>query len=289
GMVCKETMKCATHGFLFPEEAQGSGNERTCVKCGGPVEIGRMEKMSKSKKNVVDPARLLEQYGADTVRLFCLFASPPERDLEWNEQGVDGASRFLNRVWRMTHQRLAEVSGVDAYEGSPEALKGDSRELYRKTHDTIRRVSTDIEDRFHFNTAVSAIMELVNEIYARENVLKASRGREILKKAMETVVVLLAPIVPHMAEELWEALGHEPGIAHAPWPEFRQDALATRTLTIVVQVNGKLRSRLTVDADTDEESIKDHALEDPQVKRFIEGKTLRKVIYVPGKLVNVVV
>ncbi len=289
GMVCKESMKCPNHGYLFPEEAKGSQGRLTCVKCGESVAIGRMEKMSKSKRNVVDPGKLLAQYGADTVRLFCLFASPPERDLEWSEQGVDGASRFLNRVWRMVNQRGSGLSGVKGYDGPPDALEGDARPLFRKTHDTIRRVTADIEERFHFNTAVAAVMELVNEIHAREAAVQVSHGREVLKKALETVVVLLAPIVPHVAEEWWETLGNPPSITRVPWPEFRRDALATETVTVVVQVNGKLRSRISVDAEAPEESVKALALDDPQVQKFIGDKTPKKVIYVPGKLVNVVV
>ncbi|MBW1988545.1 MAG: leucine--tRNA ligase [Deltaproteobacteria bacterium] len=289
GMVCKETTKCPEHGFLFPDEVQVKGEDRVCARCGAPVVVGRMEKMSKSKKNVVDPGNLLKEYGADIVRLFCLFASPPERDLEWSEAGVEGAARFLNRVWRMVAKHREDVSGAKPYDGPADELSGAARDLFRKVHDTIRRVTTDIEDRFHFNTAVSAVMELVNEIYGSGGVENEEHGREVLAKALQTVVLLLAPIVPHLSEELWEVLGNEPSVAKAPWPQWREDALATSTVLVVVQVNGKLRSRLNVAADADQESVKQMALADPQVRKFVGDKPVKKVICVPGKLVNVVV
>jgi Leucyl-tRNA synthetase len=159
-MVCKETMRCPEHGYLFPEEAK----EGKCSQCGREVQIGKTEKMSKSLKNVVDPDYLIQAYGADTARIFCLFASPPEKDLEWSDQGVDGSFRFLSRIWRIVMDYLEEIRDVEPFAGR-ETLEGDLKALRRKTHQTIRKVTADIEERFHFNTAISAVMELVNALY----------------------------------------------------------------------------------------------------------------------------
>jgi len=292
GMVCKETLSCPQHGFLFPEEVTGGEPERRCSKCAKPVTEGRVEKMSKSKKNVIDPNILLQKYGADTTRLFCLFAAPPERDLEWSEQGVDGAYRFLSRVWRLAYSWLGDIRDTAPYDGSPDGLEAGVRDLYKKTHETIRKVTTDIEERFHFNTAISAVMELVNGMYVLDSAAESRPDeleRRVRRFAMETVVVLLAPIVPHLAEELWQALGKGGSILLAQWPAFRVDALVRDDLLIVVQVNGKLRSRLNVDIDATDDMIRERALADERVQKFVEGKPIRKVIVVKKKLVNIVV
>jgi leucyl-tRNA synthetase len=295
GMVCKETVACPEHGFLFPDEAEDRGGERLCVKCGKPVITGRVEKMSKSKKNVIDPNTLLEKYGADTTRLFCLFASPPEKDLEWNEQGVEGSFRFLNRVWRLALDWLALMEDTQAFDGSPDTLNGDIRDLYKKVHQTIRKVTGDIEDRFHFNTAISAVMELVNAMYSidlqkNSEICETSRVcAGVMRFALESVVLLLSPMVPHFAEELWRTLGHNRSILPESWPSYREDALTKDELTIVVQVNGKLRGRFTADADADDESIKTRALADEYVHKFIGDKPVRKIFVVQKKLVNIVI
>jgi leucyl-tRNA synthetase len=290
GMVCKEILSCPTHGNLFPEEAEGKGESRTCRKCGAPVEAGPVRKMSKSKKNVVDPNDLLDKYGADTVRLFCLFAAPPEMDLEWSDQGVEGAARFLSRVWRMAVRHLSEVEGVRAWTGAPEGMSGPVRALYRKCHQTIRKVGHDIEDRFRFNTAISAVMKLVNAVYAMEkHGFPEERDKEVLRAVIEATVVLLSPIVPHFCEEIWERLGHAPSILQVPWPEYREDALAADEILVVAQVNGKLRGKFMAPADAGEKELRALALADENVRKFMEGKTPRKVVVVPGKLVNVVV
>ncbi len=294
GMVCKETLSCEKDGFLFPEEARPDNDGYTCVKCGGSVQVGRIEKMSKSKKNVIDPHTLLEKYGADTTRLFCLFAAPPERDLEWSEQGVDGGFRFLNRVWRIADDWMASIKDVAVYDGLPDKLDGPFKTLCRKTHQTIKKVTNDIETRLHFNTAISAVMELVNEMYGvfpqkpnSADITQMQAG--VLRLAAETTVLLLSPIVPHFAEELWEAMGHKPSILDVPWPTYREDALAQDEVLIVVQVNGKLRGKLTLAADADDEAIKSAALANEQVKKFIDGKPVRKMIVVKNKLINIVV
>jgi leucyl-tRNA synthetase len=243
-------------------------------------------KMSKSKGNVVDPEDLISKYGADTVRLFCLFAAPPERDLEWTSEGVEGAYRFLHRVWNLVHQHKNREGSLAT---GPE--NDTSRSIRRITHKTIKKVTEDIDTRFHFNTAVAAIMEMTNEL-ARVTPQEADHSPEIseaLIDAVATVVVLLSPFVPHVAEELWEALGEKPGMTRLEWPTFDPVMLEQDEVLIVVQVNGKKRAEITVPVGLPEEQIKTTALAESNVKKFVEGKTVRKMILVPGKLLNIVV
>jgi leucyl-tRNA synthetase len=289
GMVCKETVSCSEHGFLLPEEVEGSGSDRVCKKCGREAVVGRVEKMSKSKKNVIDPNILLEKYGADTTRLFCLFAAPPERDLEWSEQGVEGGYRFLNRVWRLALMWTDLICDAEPFNGSPDRLEDDFRDLFKKIHATIKKVTTDIEDRFHFNTAISAVMELVNTMYGIECAEGSPEKISVMRLSMESVSLLLSPIVPHFAEELWEILGFDTSVLLASWPSYRKDALVKDELLIVVQVNGKLRSRFRIDADADDDAVKETALSDERVLKFIDGKPVKKIIVVKKKLVNIVV
>ena len=289
GMVCKETISCPDHGFLFPEEVQGDGAGAVCRQCGQEVIPGRVEKMSKSKKNVIDPNLLIEKYGADTTRLVCLFAAPPERDLEWSEQGVEGGYRFLKRVWRLASSYMETIKNSAPFDGSPDKLEGKFRELFKKTHQTIRKVTRDIEERFHFNTAISAVMELVNTMYGIETIDSSPQQAGVMRLAMESVVLLLSPVVPHFAEELWEALGHDASVLLAAWPSYRDDALIKDDLLIVVQVNGKLRSRFNADVDTDDNTLRETALADERVQKFIKDKPIKKVIVVAKKLVNIVV
>ena len=281
GMVCKETRSCPEHGWLYPEEINV---DSCCTKCGAPVETGRNEKMSKSKKNVIDPDGLISRYGADTARLFTLFASPPEKDLEWNDQGVEGCYRYLNRVWRLVYENLESVAG--AGEVDVASLAGPAKELRQQVHKTIKKVTDDVDGKFHFNTAIAAVMELVNTISAFE---EKTTHPEVLKESFETVVRLLNPFVPHFAEELWLQLGSGKGLAELGWPAWDDAALVSDTVLIVVQVNGKVRGKVTVPADAERQAVEETALQDPNVKRFIEEKTVRKVIVVPGRLVNVVV
>ncbi|MBU1397739.1 MAG: class I tRNA ligase family protein, partial [Proteobacteria bacterium] len=288
GMVCKETVSCPEHGYLFPEEAEGEAEDRTCKKCGKEVLIGRVEKMSKSKRNVIDPNYLLDKYGADTTRLFCLFAAPPERDLEWNEQGVEGGYRFLTRVWRLVRAHMDVIRDAGSFCGEPGQLKGDLRELYKKTHHTICRVTNDIEERFHFNTAISAVMELVNMMYGIELKKDVKEEADVVRFAIESIVLLLSPIVPHFSEEIWGSLGYESSVLLAPWPVYRKDALVKDDILIVVQVNGKLRSKFSVSPDSGDDTIKERALSDDNVKKFINNKQVKKVIVVKRKLVNIV-
>ena len=285
GMVCKETMKCKEHGYLFPEQAAAG----KCHICGQDVIIGKTEKMSKSLKNVIDPDYLVKNYGADTARIFCLFAAPPEKDLEWSDQGVDGSFRFLNRLWRIFDDYLEDIKTAPATLENA-ALEGDLKALRRKTHQTIRKVTTDIEDRFHFNTAISAVMELVNAIYAVTRPAAENKiALAVIREALEAAVLLLAPIVPHMTEELWQMLGHETSVADVAWPEFDPAIASEEAMTIVVQINGKLRSRMTVPVDEEAEKIKADALTDEKIVALTKNATIVKVIYVPKKLVNIVV
>jgi len=290
GMVCKETTACPEHGFLFPEQvAEESDTRRTCRQCGRPVTVGRVEKMSKSKKNVIDPNILLDQYGADTTRLFCLFAAPPERDLEWSEQGVEGSFRFMQRVWRLAERWLPLLMEPMSGPINIKTLRPSFRELHRKTHATIKRVTQDIEARFHFNTAISAVMELLNTMQAIDETGLDSAARRTMRFALEATVLLLSPIVPHFCEELWEALGHEESVLLTPWPTFDDAATVKNEVAVVVQVNGKLRSRFTATLDDDEKTMKQTALADERIVRFIDGKPIKKVIVVKKKLVNIVI
>lgn len=285
GMVCKEVQTCPSHGNLYPEEVI----EGRCTRCRAEVVTGKTVKMSKSMKNVVDPQELVNQYGADTVRMFCLFAAPPERDLEWNDQGVEGSSRFIHRVWRLVDDHLEAIQKVGSYQGEgelTEVLKG----LHRKTHETIKKVTDDIEDRFHFNTAISAVMELVNDInrILSNDEAKDDRTWAVIKEAIDTTILLLAPVAPHLCESLWQRLSHGVSLLNVPWPVYRQDALEVDKRTIVLQVNGKVRNRIEVPASVGKEELESMALNDERVKRFIQDKKVRKVIVVKNKLVNVV-
>ncbi|MFA5515873.1 MAG: leucine--tRNA ligase [Desulfuromonadales bacterium] len=277
GMVCMETRSCPTHGWLFPEEVENG----KCCKCGAEVSTGRIEKMSKSKKNVVDPDHLIARYGADTARLFSLFAAPPEKDLEWNEQGVEGCYRFLNRIWRAVLDNLPIIT-----QSVPPETGDAARSLRRQTHRTIRKVTEDVDGRFHFNTAIAAVMELVNEIYA---FAEKQQCPGALREALEAVVRLLAPFVPHIAEELWSHLGHAGGIEAAGWPGWDESALVEEEKTIVIQINGKVRGKITIPATADDRQIEQAALAEPNVARLIAGQTVRKVVIVPGRLVSLVV
>ena len=289
GMVIKEPYRCPKHGWLYPEEVSESG---TCLKegCGEGVIVGRPEKMSKSKCNVVDPDEMIRRYGADTVRLFMLFAAPPERDLEWSDQGIEGAFRFLKRLYHLVSEWSEKIRGVESYSGEGKDLPSELKALRRKTHRTIRKVTQDLEDRLHFNTAIAAVMELVN--YLEDTLKKASAESpgfyEVLKETLRAIVLLLSPMTPHICEELWEKLGGEGLVAEAEWPEWSEETAREEEITVVVQVNGKVRDQLRVPAGTSEERIRELALSSSRVKRHLEGKSIRKVVFVPGRLINFV-
>ena len=266
--------------------------------------------MSKSKGNVVDPDDMIEKYGADALRLYVMFVAPPEKEIEWTDAGLEGSWRFLARAWRLVDQ-LSEMIGGEGIPGPADLeLNDDERGLRRKTHETIRRVTQDLDPRVHLNTAVSALMELVNELYgfcskseclvvgrevdeaARVGTIERAGTVAVLKEAIEALVLMLSPFAPHMAEELWEKLGHKGGVVSAGWPVFDAEVARASEITVPVQVNGKLRGRVVVDAGIGEEELRAAALADPQVGKYLEGKTVRKVVIAGSgatRLVSVVV
>ncbi len=262
-------------------------------------------KMSKSKGNVVDPGAMIARYGADTVRLFCLFAAPPERDFDWSESGIEGSFRFLNRVWRLfaeTQEYLVPLSPCAAAESTARAVKSpadgeaavkSALEVRYKEHATIKKVGEDISNRYQFNTAIAAIMELVNTLYVQKDILlfpgAPVENRTVFSSAMATTLVLLAPITPHVCEELWELVHGEPTLFAQTWPQWSQDALNREEITVVVQINGKLRGKLEVSATISQEEVEAKAFADPAVALHVAGKEIVKKIYVPGKLLNIVV
>ena len=245
-------------------------------------------KMSKSKGNVVDPNELIDRYGADTVRLFSLFAAPPEKELEWNDQGVDGASRFLFRIFRFVMSNLETINSTSAAIDA-NTLNDSSRALHRKVHQTIRKVGSDIEGRFHFNTAISALMELTNLLFSlTSEEAKETVSAAVIRETVESVLLLLSPMTPHLCEELWQATGHSTTLGLQPWPQHDEEAATEDEITVVIQVNGKVRSRLQTIPNAPEDNLKELALLDANVKKFTEGKTVRKVVVVPNKLINIV-
>ncbi len=244
-------------------------------------------KMSKSKGNVVDPDDMVEKYGADSLRLFILFASPPEKEFAWIERGIEGCFRFLNRVWAFFLENL-DLFTEKAH--TPEEIKTEGNDLRIKMHQTIRKVTEDIGERYHLNTAVSSIMEFFNFLRKESEKLRNSdEGKILLMETMETLVLLLYPFAPHICEELWERMGHREFLIRTPWPAFDPRLAIAEKVTIVVQVNGKLRDKFEIERDTDEEDIKARALGLSRIKNFISGKDIRNVIYIKNKLVNIVV
>jgi leucyl-tRNA synthetase len=245
-------------------------------------------KMSKSKGNVVDPSDLITEYGADTTRLFSLFAAPPEKDLEWNAKGVEGCFRFLSRIYRFVVSQGDTITLADALD--PQQFNATERKLHRKTHQTIKRVSHNIEQNFHFNTAISAVMELFNtlsSLSSNENLEKP--GSPVIREAVDSILILLSPMVPHFSSELWETIHRGGTIESEQWPAWDEEAAKEDELTIVIQVKGKVRSRLQVPADIDDATLEKMALQDEKILKFIDGNPVKKVIVVKKKLVNIVV
>jgi leucyl-tRNA synthetase len=247
-------------------------------------------KMAKSKGNVVDPEYMIEAYGTDTTRLFLLFAAPPEKDLEWSDQGVAGSARFLNRLWNLGHDLLPELRAVQPYQGPGTELAAGLSEFRHKVHATIKKVTADIEDSFHFNTAIAAVMELVNAFYlAAESLPRDEATLRVFREAVEAILLLVSPMVPHIAEELWQGLGHDTLLQEVPWPQAQAEALEVEEFTVVVQVNGKVRSRLVVSASASDEDIKTWAKNDPAIQKWLQGRPPKKVILARRKLVSIVV
>ena len=250
---------------------------------------GQLYKMSKSKGNVVSPEELLEKYGADTVRLYTLFIGPPEKEAEWQDGGVEGAHRFLKRLWRRVYEQQAWLNEADAGMPAIEAMQSAERDLYRKTHETIAQITRGLDGSFTFNTAIAAIMSLLNAVDAAGVDDQAPlSARQVYRHALEMIVLLISPFAPHIAEELWRVLGHTSGVLEASWPVVDEAALERDQLELVVQVNGKTRDRMAVAASATSKEIEELVLALESVVRWTESKTIRKVIVVPGRLVNVV-
>ncbi|OAM31730.1 leucine--tRNA ligase [Eikenella corrodens] len=259
---------------------------------GQPVIIGGMEKMSKSKNNGKDPQEIIDAYGADTARLFMMFASPPEQSLEWSDAGVEGAHRFLRRLWRTVYEFVQNGgSGVSKFSGSQEALSGSLKDLRFKLHSTIAKVTDDYDRRQQFNTAIAAVMELLNQYdaTAKNGAFAEAHGREVAQETLETVLLLLWPIVPHICENLWEQLREGGNVWQQPWPKADPAALVQTEMEMMVQVNGKLRDKITVPAEADKATIEAAALATAGAQKFMEGKAPKKIIVVPKRLVNIVV
>ena len=292
GMVCHETYRDENGKWLYPDEVEITGDKSARAlegaQGGSAVTVGRSEKMSKSRKNVVDPESIIETYGADTARLFMLSDSPPDRDLDWTEAGIEGAWRYVNRLWRMVNQAPAPPGTFLAAIGvtRPDALGEHSQAVLKIIHRTIVAVSDDL-DKFHFNRAVARIRELTNEL---EDLSPEEEGADwVMRQGLETAVYLIGPMMPHLAEELWHSLGHQTLLADTPWPEAEADQLVEKNVTVAVQVNGKLRGTLDLPKDSDDQTAETAALALENVSAAIAGKPIRKVIIVPNRIINVVV
>lgn len=251
---------------------------------------GRLHKMSKSKGNVVSPDDLIEHYGADTLRLYTLFIGPPEKDAEWTDKGIEGAARFMRRLWRRVYETRDILESSKGLKCNIDKMENEERDLYRKLHESTDHVSRDIEDSFHFNSAIAQIMELTNamdDCGVSED--SSDQRKAVYRSAMEGVVLLLSPFAPHMAEELWEELGYEPSILEASWPEVDRKALTRDEVEVVIQVNGKVRDRISVPTDMDSKELEAAALGLARVRKYLTDKEVRKVVVVPNKLVSIAV
>lgn len=276
--------------FLFLNEVEIKGEKAYSIKTGEEVSV-KMEKMSKSKNNGVDPEEIMLKYGADAVRLFIMFAAPPERELEWNENGLSGAVRFLNRVWRIVIENKDYISEEQV---DYTKISKDDKSLVRKLHQTIKRITDSIEDNYHFNTAIAGTMELVNEVYSyRANVLgtekETSESKKIFGETIKDIIIMLSPFTPHFAEELWEELNEDKNLFNVSWPKYNEKLTVSDEVTMAIQVNGKMRGSITIDSNLSKEEIEKKAFEVENVIKHTEGKNIVKVIVVPKKIVNIVV
>ncbi|MBN1880157.1 leucine--tRNA ligase [bacterium] len=295
GMVCLEVLRCPRDGYLYPDEAIDNGNgSYTCRMCGSEAEVGRSEKMSKSKRNTKDPEDYLARFGADTIRMFSLFAAPPVRDLDWSDSGVEGVFRFLKRIWRFVFDHLELLKNCAA-ENVIEFLPGtgSTDELRQKTHAAIKRISQDFDGRYRFNTSISACMEIVNYLYAMEipegGHPDYSATRAVVREAVRAMIQVLNPFAPHIMEELWSLLGGSALLATGPWPAWDEAIAREKMIEIPVQVNGKIRTRLEVPADTPDEILEELVRNDETVNSWLNGQSIGKIIIVPNRLINVVI
>ena len=295
GMVVAETFyQIDEHGhkryFNLTEidverDAKGKITAAKLAADGSPVTVGAVEKMSKSKNNGVDPQVLIDKYGADTVRLYTMFTSPPDQSLEWNDAGVEGAFRFLKRLWRQTYQHFE--AGLPDQAVDKMALSEEQKGLRRQLHLALQKVSDDMARRHTFNTAIAANMELLNALGKFED--DSGNGKAVRQEVLESVVLMLSPMIPHIGQQLWENLGHAGDIATAAWPAVDESALQQDAIDMVIQVNGKLRGKISVAVNASRQDIEALVLADEHVLRHIEGKPVKKLIVVPQKLVNIVV
>ncbi len=280
GMVCHETYRSQDGEWLLPGEVmKDAGGALVQVGGGGPIEVGRSEKMSKSKKNVIDPEDIISTYGADTARWFMLSDSPPDRDLDWTEEGIAGTWRFVNRLWRMI------VSAAPNSGGGPGGDAEAPLAVRRQIHQTITAVSDDFES-FHFNRAVARVHELVNAISALAGDDEATA--RVRREGFEALVCLIGPMMPHLAEELWSRLGHETMLADTPWPEAEAALVVEDLVTVAVQVKGKLRATIELPRDAGQQSAEKAALAIPAIAEAIKGKKINRIIFVPNRIINVV-
>ena len=276
--------------FLFAHEVRTAGDKAYSIETDEELVI-KVEKMSKSKNNGVDPEVMIKKYGADTTRLFIIFTAPPEKELEWNENGLAGAARFLNRVWRVV---LENVEMIKDEKIDYSKLSKEDKALVRKLHQTIKRVTEAIEDNYHFNTSIAGNMELINDVYDfRNNVLgtekESTESQKVFGEVLRNIVIMLSPFVPHFCDELWEAMGEEGFLFNASWPEYDEKLTVADEITMAIQVNGKVRGSISVERTASKEDIEKMALAVENVQKHTEGKTVAKVIVVPGKIVNIVV
>ena len=283
GMVCHQTYRSEIGEWLFPEEVETDSTGRLFDAAGREVIAGRHEKMSKSKRNVVGLDAIVDTYGADTARLYLLSDSPPERDLEWTETGIEGIWRYVNRLWRTVSEPPVKLPPPGS--PIPSHLPSEVGALRRTTHKTIAAVTDDL-DKFRFNRAVARIRELTNAL--DELPVGMPAAEHALREGLETLARLLGPMMPHLAEEMWEQLGHNGSLAEEPWPQSDPELTRDEQVTMAVQVNGKLRATLDVPRDTASAAVEDAALALPQVARWLEGHVPRKVIVVPNRIVNIV-
>jgi leucyl-tRNA synthetase len=291
GMIVKESYKCPEHDWLFPEEVNA---DKTCKFCGRPVQVGRLEKMSKSKKNAVDPIEMINIHGADALRVFVLFVGPPEKDKEWSDSGFEGAARYLQRVWRIVHKWHDRITNQAAASVEGAELNDAQRGLRRRTHQIIRTITVNFEERLHLNTCISSLMELTNEIYAFDQAVEkqgnaTATDSAVVREAFEALIRMLAPFAPHMSEELWESFGHSASLAQAHWPDFSHELARAEEIEVAVQVNGKLRSRVFIHAEASDDELRQAALADEKVRAATSGRAVVKTIVIPRKLVNIVV
>jgi leucyl-tRNA synthetase len=290
-MVCREFYYATdpdnpTHKiYYYPEDTELKDGARVSREDGRELRAGNVVKMSKTRRNTVEPDDIVARYGADTARLFILFAAPPEGQMEWSEAGVEGAHRFLHRLWRLVRDRRERLLGVAPYREGP--LSAAASDLRREIHRAIQRVTHDLSDRLQPNTAVAAQMELANALIAFEPADDTDLA--VVREGLEALLHLLSPFAPHIADELYAELGGEGFLLARPWPGLDESALHEETIEIPIQVNGKLRGKVRVPTGADEQQVLSAARGLPNVAAHLESKTLRKVVYVPGRILTLVV